>query len=93
MEETLLKTLEHAPALLAIIVILFMVGKHLEKRDEAASERTKEFTSTLRDMHADNVEARQKSQSIIERNSTEAANNTNALRAMTEMMKDFLKGR
>lgn len=54
--ETLQKSLEHAPALAAIIIVVF-----------AFLRRTDDFIKVMRDLNAENMEARQHSRQVIEK--------------------------
>lgn len=85
MEEKIVSSLAQTPAILALLIIVWMFGKHLAKKDST-------FTDSMKELHHDSVQAREQSRLVIERNTVEATNNTNALREMTSAMKDFVKG-
>lgn len=84
MEEKALTALAQTPAILALLLIVWMFGKHLTKKDQV-------FTESLKEMHQDNIIAREQSRMVIERNTIEATNNTNALREVTQTMKELIK--
>lgn len=84
MEEKLINALAQTPAILALLLIVWMFGKHLARKDVM-------FAESMREMHQDNITAREQSRMVIERNTVEATHNTNAVREMTQTMKELIK--
>lgn len=95
METLLEKSLEHAPALAAMVAIVWFFLAFLTKLLAQHSQRTSEFIDTLKEIQLQNLEARNDSRAVIERNTTTQVNaatenmrNTEAIRDMTRALKD-----
>lgn len=95
-EETVLKTLEHAPALLVVVVIVSLFLRFLKQLLDSHAKRTDEFLTTVRDLNADNIEARGHSQAVIEKCTEQMTRvaevqkqNTDATKEMTEVFRQF----
>ena len=98
LEDTLLKSLEHAPSLVAILLIVFAFLKFLKELLLSHAHRTDEFVEVVRTLHRESEQGRVHSQEVIEKNTAEIARvaesqarNTEAMREMTEVFRQFLK--
>lgn len=81
--EVVYKSLEHAPALLAMIIIVIAFLHFLKHLLESHAKRTDEFIAAVRDINQLNQEARTESRTIIKENTMAAAHNTIAMSEMT----------
>ena len=83
MEQILEKSFEHAPALVAIVAVVWIFAKVLLKLVE-------QFVSTVKEINRENMEARMESRRVIDANTKAALENTGAMYQMTEVMRTFL---
>lgn len=84
MEEKIISALAQTPSILALLVIVFMFGRYLARKDS-------EFLEVIKNLNIDNISAREQSRLVIERNTAEAAHNTDALRQVTESIKKLVR--
>lgn len=99
MEDTILKSLEHAPDMVFAIglVLLFLKFLKDQRKDEnesrvgllaSHSKRTDEFISTVKDIHTAHAEARAASQVVIDRNTAALLENTLVMRGVSRTVED-----
>jgi len=87
--ETFEKSLEHAPALVAIIIVVFAFLKFIKFMRLSDDKRTEIFVEAIRQINQENMEARHESRRVIEENTKAAALNTAAMAEMTGVMRVF----
>lgn len=91
MEETLLKTLEHAPALLAMVLLVVFFLRFLKSLLESHAKRTDEFIGTVKELHSEQTTTRERTERLLERSIDTQAANTTATKELTRAMADTCK--
>lgn len=96
--EKLIASLEHAPALVAILITIYLFLKFFRWLLESHAVRTTEFIQTVKDMHLENTQYRLQSLAVIEANTRETTKVNEALNRtsekldnMTNTLREFLK--
>lgn len=79
MEKVLESAVVQVPNLVVLGVIVIMFLKQIGKRDEM-----------MKDINRENIEARERSRLVIEKNTEAATSNTGAMNSMTVALQDFI---
>lgn len=87
--DTILKSLERAPDLLAIVIITLAFLKFLKAILESHAVRTKEFIETVKEMSADHARVQARSNDLTEKNITALTTNTTATIEVSRTFREF----
>lgn len=79
MESIIEKTLSHAPELGALVLVVVLFLKHLEKRDVSNGLRTTEFIETVKQMHSEATAVQREFRAAITSNTEALSRNTVAM--------------
>lgn len=90
--ETFYKSLEHAPALAAMVILVVSFLKFTEKLLASHAKRTDEFIFTVKGMNEDSAKLVTRTNDLAVKNIEALVTNTEATRQVTKCFTDFASG-
>lgn len=85
-----LKTFEHAPALAAIVLVVWLFLKFFRWMLESLAGRISEFVDAVKQIQLDNIEARKRSQEVIQENTQVTAQVSLTMRECADSIREAL---
>ena len=82
MEEHLIEILKSSPPLLVLVVVVWIFLKHLKDRDE-------QFAAVVRQINAENIQARTETNRVIQINSEVVSKNNETRGQMMEVIREL----
>lgn len=91
MNEYLMKAAEQAPGLFVLAGIVFLFLRAQGQQIDSNAERIKEFIVFINTITGENISAREASRQVIFDNTVATTECRDAMRQMTEMLREFLR--